>query len=143
MSIVLVEGRPGGVQPMIPGLPSSLCSVSPSHLQQSEILILFPLSERGHRQPATNISSSPGDAKQIGHAVRSHWGAGNGLHWVMDMVFRDDERRIRRAHAPENFATIKHLARNLPRRGKGKHSMRASRHIPAWNEDFLYSLLTT
>ena len=37
------------------------------------------------------ISSLPGDAKQIGHAVRSHWGGENGLHWVMDMVFRDDE----------------------------------------------------
>ena len=89
------------------------------------------------------ISSLPGDAKQIGHAVRSHWGVENGLHWVMDMVFRDDECRIRSAHAPANFATIKHMASNLLRRGKGKHSMRASRHIAGWDEDFLYSLLTT
>ena len=70
------------------------------------------------------ISSLPGDAKQIGHAVRSHWGVENGLHWVMDMVFRDDECRIRSAHAPANF--VKHMASNLLRRGKGKHSMRAS-----------------
>ena len=89
------------------------------------------------------ISSLPGFAKQIGHAVRSHWGVENGLHWVMDMVFRDDECRIRSAHAPANFATIKHMASNLLRRGKGKHSMRASRHIAGWDEDFLYSLLTT
>ena len=88
------------------------------------------------------ISSLPGDAKQIGAAARSHWGVENGLHWVMDMVFRDDECRIRSGHAPANFATIKHMASNLLRRGKGKHSMRASRHIAAWNEDFLYSLLT-
>ena len=89
-----------------------------------------------------HISPLPGDAKQIGHAVRSHWGVENGLHWVMDMVFGDDECRIRSGHAPANFATIKHMASNLLRRGKGKHSMRASRHIAAWNEDFLYSLLT-
>ena len=38
----------------------------------------------------------------------------------MDMVFRDDECRIRSAHAPANFATIKHMASNLLRRGKGK-----------------------
>jgi len=88
------------------------------------------------------ISSLPGDANQIGHAVRSHWGVENGLHWVMDMVFRDDQCRIRSAHAPANFATIKHMASNLLRRGKGKHSMRASRHIAAWDEDFLYSMLT-
>ena len=40
---------------------------------------------------------------------------------------------------PANFATIKHMASNLLRRGKGKHSMRASRHIASWDEDFLYS----
>ena len=38
------------------------------------------------------LSSLPGDAQQIGQAVRSHWGVENGLHWVMDMVFRD--RRV-------------------------------------------------
>ena len=76
--------------------------------------------------------------------MRGHWGVENGLHWVMDMVFRDDECRIRSAHAPANFATIKHMASNLLRRGKGKHSMRArGRHIAGWDEDFLYSLLTT
>ena len=89
------------------------------------------------------ISSLPADAKQIAAAVRAHWGVENGLHWVMDMVFRDDECRIRSQHAPANFATIKHMASNLLRRGKGKHSMRSSRHIAAWNEDFLFSLLTT
>ncbi len=88
------------------------------------------------------ISSLPGDAEQIGQAVRSHWGVENGLHWVMDMVFRDDECRIRSQNAPANFVTIKHIASNLLRRGKGKHSMRSSRHLAAWNEDFLYSLLT-
>ena len=87
------------------------------------------------------LSSLPGEAQQIGEAVRRHWGVENGLHWVMDMVFRDDESRIRRDNAPANFTTIKHMASNLLRRGKGKHSMRASRHLAAWNEDFLYSLL--
>ena len=89
------------------------------------------------------ISSLPGDAKQIGDAVRSHWDVENGLHWVLDMVFRDDECRTRTGHAPANFATIKHMASNLLRRGKGRHSMRSSRHIAGWNEDFLYALLTT
>ena len=88
------------------------------------------------------LSSLPGDAQQIGQAVRSHWDVENGLHWVMDMVFRDDECRIRSQNAPANFTTIKHMASNLLRRGKGNNSMRASRHVAAWNEDFLYSLLT-
>ena len=36
---------------------------------------------------------------------RSHWAVENSLHWVMDMIFRDDECRIRTDHAPANFTT--------------------------------------
>ena len=76
-----------------------------------------------------DLSSLPGDAQQIGQTVRSHWDVENGLHWVMDMVFRDDECRIRSQNAPANFTTIKHMPSNLLRRGKGNNSMRASRHV--------------
>jgi predicted transposase YbfD/YdcC len=31
----------------------------------------------------------------IGPIVRSHWAVENSLHWVMDMVFRDDRSRVR------------------------------------------------
>jgi predicted transposase YbfD/YdcC len=37
----------------------------------------------------------------------------NGLRWVMDVTFRDDQCRIRTDHAPANFTTIKHMALNL------------------------------
>ena len=61
----------------------------------------------------------------------SHWGVENGLHWVMDMVFRDDECRIRSAHAPAKVATIKHMASNLLRRGQGQtqHARQSSHRL--------------
>ena len=37
----------------------------------------------------------------------------NGLHWVLDMVFRDDECRVRTDNAPANLATLKHMAYNV------------------------------
>jgi len=33
-------------------------------------------------------------ANQLGPILRSHWAVENSLHWVMDMVFRDDECRF-------------------------------------------------
>ncbi len=57
--------------------------------------------------------------------VRVHWGIENSLHWVLDMVMRDDESRVRTGNAAANLAIIKHIAYNLIRRGKGKHSFRA------------------
>jgi predicted transposase YbfD/YdcC len=70
-------------------------------------------------------------AGQIAPAIRSHWMVENGLHWIMDMMFRDDECRIRTDNAPANFTTIKHMALNLIRRkasGK-KDSLRVRRKV--------------
>lgn len=59
----------------------------------------------------------------------------------MDMVFRDDECRLRTDHAPANFALIKHIARNLIRRANSKDSPRLRRKVAAWDDDFLASLI--
>jgi predicted transposase YbfD/YdcC len=80
-------------------------------------------------------------AAQIGPAIRAHWMIENGLHWVLDMNFRDDECRVRTDHAPANFTTIKHMALNLIRRAPGKDSIRLRRKVAAWDEDFLASLI--
>ena len=54
-------------------------------------------------------------ANAIGPMIRAHWAIENSLHWVMDMVFRDDESRVRTDNAPANFATCRHIAHNLTR----------------------------
>ena len=53
------------------------------------------------------------DAKKFSHAVRSHWGIENKLHWVLDVAFDEDHCRIRKNHAPENVAMMRHMALNL------------------------------
>ena len=97
----------------------------------------------GKTEPETRfyISSLAADAVRQGDAVRGHW-AVESHHWVMDMVFRDDECRIRRDNAPANFATIKHIASNLMRAKADKHSMRAKRRLAAWDDAYLESLVT-
>lgn len=76
-------------------------------------------------------------ATSLGAIVRRHWAVENSLHWVMDMVFRDDECRVRTDNAPANFTTLKHVALNLTRRAPGKDSLRLKRKVAAWDDDFL------
>jgi predicted transposase YbfD/YdcC len=88
------------------------------------------------------ISSLAANAKRQGEAIRSHWGVENSHHWVMDVLFRGDECRIRTANAPANFATIKHMAGNPLRHGAGKQSLRVKRRLAAWDDYYLVSLIT-
>lgn len=89
------------------------------------------------------VSSLPGDAREIARAVRSHWGIENGLHWVLDLAFREDESRVRMGAAQENLTLVRKLALALiqhdPQRKTG---VAASRKQAGWDTDYLRYLLT-
>jgi predicted transposase YbfD/YdcC len=99
------------------------------------------IGDKIERETRFYITSLVWLAHQLGPVIRSHWAIENSLHWVMDMIFRDDECRIRTEHAPANFTTLKHMAHNLIRKAPGKPSFRAKRKIAAWDDDFLASLI--
>jgi predicted transposase YbfD/YdcC len=100
-----------------------------------------PQTDKIERETRFYITSLLWAACQLGPVVRSHWAVENSLHWVMDMVFRDDECRVRTDHAPANFTTLKHMAHNLIRKAPGKHSLRLRRKAAAWDDNYLASLI--
>ena len=96
---------------------------------------------RTERETRFYLTSLAMIAALMGPVVRSHWAIENSLHWVMDMMFRDDECRVRTDHAPANFTTIKHMALNLLRTAASKDSMRMRRKVAAWDDDFLAGII--
>ena len=62
------------------------------------------------------ITSLEADAKAFRKLVRRHWGVENRLHWVLDVVFLEDQCRARTGHAPENCSTLRKIALALLRR---------------------------
>jgi predicted transposase YbfD/YdcC len=88
------------------------------------------------------LSSLAANAELFGTAVRAHWGVENSLHWVLDMVFREDESRMRKGNSPENFAILRRIALNVVRRdASSKFSLKARRKAAGWNNSYLEQLL--
>lgn len=89
------------------------------------------------------ISSLPADAERFAHAVRSHWSIENKLHWILDVVFREDDCRCRKDHGAENFAILRHIALNLLKKETTyiKKSMKSRQKWASWNPDYLKHIL--
>ncbi|MEG5136926.1 MULTISPECIES: ISAs1 family transposase [unclassified Microcoleus] len=88
------------------------------------------------------ISSSPNNAQKFGESVRSHWGIENRLHWVLDVGFREDDCRIRKDNAPQNFAVIRHISLNLLNQEKtSKTGVKNKRLRAGWDDDYLTKIL--
>ncbi len=65
------------------------------------------------------ISNLPPNASQIANAVRAHWMVEKNLHWTLDVVFNEDESRVRKDHAGENMAIVRHIVINMLNKAKG------------------------
>jgi predicted transposase YbfD/YdcC len=87
------------------------------------------------------LSSTKLDAKAFAAAVRAHWGIENRLHWVLDVVFHDDLARLRSLNGPQNMAIVKHMAMNLVRNPKDKHSLKVRRKLANLNPNYLETLI--
>jgi predicted transposase YbfD/YdcC len=87
------------------------------------------------------LSSLRPNARRIGRAIRGHWSIENGLHWVLDVVFREDARRVYDRTAAENVAFLNRLALSLLRGDAGKSSMKVKRKRAGWSIPYLAQLL--
>jgi predicted transposase YbfD/YdcC len=79
--------------------------------------------------------------KVFGHAVRSHWGVENSLHWVLDVIFREDDSRIRTGYGAENFNVIRQIALNLLKKEASKLSIKRKRFVAGLDDFFREKVL--
>ena len=116
------------------------------------------LSDRSRIETRYYISSAELSAQQAAQAVRGHWAIENQLHWTLDVVFAEDQSRLRKGHGAKNMAVVRHFAINLirtapeperptplkPQRMATKPrrtSIKLRRKIAGWRSDYLAKAL--
>jgi len=88
------------------------------------------------------ISSLTTRAADFLRIIRGHWAIENGLHWELDIAFREDDSRVRKDHAPQNFAVLRHIALNLLKQEKtARGGLKAKRLQCGWDEQYLLKVL--
>lgn len=88
------------------------------------------------------ISSWVASAQDFLKAIRDHWQIENGLHWVLDIAFREDDSRIRKDHSPQNMALIRHIALNLLKQEKSlKVGIAIKRQRARWDNKYLEKIV--
>ena len=83
------------------------------------------------RQETRYFLASLTAARPVHDAVRSHWGIENGVHWVLDMAFREDLCRVRVGHGAHNFSLLRRLSLNLLRQDRAARSGLKARRLKA------------
>jgi predicted transposase YbfD/YdcC len=88
------------------------------------------------------ISSWTASAQDFLKAIRDHWQIENGLHWVLDIAFREDDSRIRKDNAPQNMALIRHIALNLLKQEKSvRVGVAIKRQRAGWDNNYLEKII--
>lgn len=72
----------------------------------------------------------------------SHWKIEIQLHGALDIAFQEGETRVRKNHAVENLAVLRHMALNLLKNEKSaKGGIDPKRLQAGWNKDYLLAIL--
>lgn len=59
----------------------------------------------------TNLTTN--DAMFVAQGIRSHWGIENKLHWVKDVIMREDAESTKNKKAASNLAVLRDIAFNI------------------------------
>ena len=83
------------------------------------------------------ISSMSPKHKLLGHYIRQHWRIENSQHYVLDVVFKEDESRIALDGAVENIALFRRFVMNMLKQCDcGAPSQRSKLKKAGWSDDY-------
>ena len=87
------------------------------------------------------ISSATLEAEEFNRRIRAHWQIENQCHWLLDVVFHEDDARLHVGHGAHNFAILRRIVLNLIKKEKStKASVKLKHKRASWSPDYLEML---
>ena len=102
------------------------------------------VSEDGKEEGQTRYYISDEDfpsAAYYGALARGHWAVENGLHWHLDVTFREDHCRARKDNAAQNLSLLRKLALQVAKATCDRLSLRKRLVRASMDKDYLRTLL--
>jgi predicted transposase YbfD/YdcC len=89
------------------------------------------------------ITSHKADVHIFSTSIRDHWMIENSCHWMLDVIFRADDNRMRIGYSAENFVALQYFSLNLLKmETTTKASVRIKRHMCANDVKYLQKVLS-
>jgi predicted transposase YbfD/YdcC len=89
------------------------------------------------------IASLEANVAKLAETIRAHWGIENNLHWMLDVEFDEDSRRIRDVRSAENYALVSRIALMMLKRSPERLSVALKRKKAGWDLEYMGSLLAS
>jgi len=101
--------------------------------------------EKTSTETAYYLSSLTVGASTMGERIRAHWSIENNLHWSLDVVFAEDQSRIRSRNGAANMTLVRKLALSLLKmeQSRSGKSIAKKRKIAGWVPDYAFDILST
>ena len=78
---------------------------------------------------------------KLKEAIRGQWGIENKVHWILDVVFREDDSRARKNNLAANMSALKRITLNILKQMSDDKSIRRRRKCAGWSGEYLLSAL--
>lgn len=98
----------------------------------------------GRTETATRyyLSSRLGSAEYFSKNIREHWSIENSLHYVVDVVFREDASLANCGNTAENMSLLRRLAVNIVRTVDPGRGLAEARRAATYQPNYLLGLLS-
>ncbi len=78
---------------------------------------------------------------QFSNWIRGHWSIENNLHWVADVVFKEDDATNKVGHSAENLTLVRRLVMNMVNLFDPSVGLAAARRFATHESEYLKGML--